>query len=173
MVVREPDQVPAPEEGPSVSVDTDVNGDRLVFMGNHAGRSFTLTVLDSRTGGRVADYTFDSLGSIPIGPIRLSPDGRYAAFFHAHGYKTEGGGGERYLAVVDVQTGAVRHDQLLAPNLIGYSPEDPTRALIPAGKYGLAWIDQSTLRVAVAEVPAADRMYTVEELLKVQTVKLG
>ncbi|WP_406040481.1 hypothetical protein OG799_31575 [Micromonospora sp. NBC_00898] len=106
-------------------------------------------------GKRIARLTADG---ICMNGLRLSPDGRLVAvpyFLPDHG-------GQQRVAVYETGTGNLRVDQAIGT---------PRRIPVPGGIQGLAWADDTLLRVAWAELPAgARRVYSVEEVLKVVTV---
>ncbi|GAA4570236.1 hypothetical protein GCM10023176_28350 [Micromonospora coerulea] len=88
--------------------------------------------------------------------LRLSPDGRLVAVAYV-----DRGRGQR-VAVFDIAARA-----LVVDRLIGTTRPAPT----PGGIQGLAWADDTTVRVAWAELPAgARRVYDVAEVVKVVTV---
>lgn len=140
-----------------------------VFDRSPSAKTCDLAVFDLGTGTRVASSRLTFPPGCASNQFRLSPDGRSAALIYGKLLNQGRDGEEQWLSVVDVATGAVRQDQLLyreSPKMIG-KPWSPKAAT------GLAWTDSATLRVATANLPATDRKYTVDELLKVETVHIG
>jgi hypothetical protein len=119
----------------------------------------TLRVLDLATGENV-ERPIDLDCTMMVG-LRASPDGSRASLAY------EGPFVDRWpqvrLAVLDLATGTVVHDQLLAHNLdcrLG-CPSLPGRA---ADYVGMAWDDASTLRVALADLTSDQHDLIVETI---------
>ncbi|MEU9826934.1 hypothetical protein [Micromonospora chersina] len=93
--------------------------------------------------------------------IRLSPDGTLVAV----PYRRPVGRNLDYrLAILDTATGQRRADQPLGT-------ASPTYGLTGGGTWGVAWVDDTTVRVVWAQLPDPPRkVYSVAELARVVTV---
>lgn len=155
---------------------------------DYAGGRLAVVVSDPAcdgTGGlvvRVTDVATGDSRDRPLdgpacvrsgGPVRLSPDGRYAAVAY-HWFMGGAAAGLR-MAVLDLANGGlVVEDRLVAettgPNLVGdRSPRSV--GLRTAAVVGLAWHDPQTLRMAWYDVPP-DRVHWLPEVVEVTEVRL-
>jgi hypothetical protein len=141
-----------------------------------AGR-IVLRVTDFDTGATSAyPLTTAECAGVP-GPVRISPDGRYAAiaFF---GSAADLGRADLRVAVLDLDTGDVVADELIVPapevsGLPGGTQVGPHQIASTDGAIsGIAWDDERTLRVAWYEVPDAG-VHWISEVIQVSTVSVA
>lgn len=138
---------------------TELGPDRLVEQRSDDGCRTDVRRLSD--GKRILRLTVEGLCE---NGLRLSPNGRLVAVPYHRLLNRTGSGREQRLAVFDIATGALRADQLVGT---------PRRAPVPGGIQGVAWADNTTVRVAWGAVPeGADRVYSVAEVMKVVTVSV-
>jgi hypothetical protein len=148
------------------------SAEALGAAGNHAVASGRVATITDRLDGcppgivvRVAEFDTGVTSEHPVpevpcgglaGRMRLSPDGRYAAFSYLGGDERQY---ELRLAVVDLDTGELVVDR----PVVGGAADDPNFALngyaysltsTGGAIAGLAWDDERTLRMAWYEAPA-------------------
>ncbi|MFE9954679.1 hypothetical protein [Micromonospora sp. NPDC005299] len=94
--------------------------------------------------------------------IRLSPDGTLVAVPYRRSVARRSL--EYRVAILDTATGQRRADQVIGT-------ADTVAGLTSGGTWGVAWVDDSTIRVVWAQLPdPARKVYSVAELARVVTV---
>jgi hypothetical protein len=126
--------------------------------------------------GATSEHPLPSAGCVEFaGPVRLSPDGRYAAI--AYHRSTDDGDmqSELRVAVVDLDTGDAVADRVI----VGADQRNEGVDLNPrsiTSSYGaiagIAWDDEQTLRVAWYEVPA-EGVHWMADLVEVSTFSVS
>lgn len=134
----------------------DVGGGRVAGLTEGLRYPCWLEVTELTTGGRAA---LKVPGCKLPGTVRLSPNGRLAAVsYHA--------GSASRVAIVDITARAVKADYHL--------DDDGEQLVVRPTVAGMAWTDDTTLRVATMDVPEnLTRMYRVDEILRVETFTVG
>lgn len=146
--------LPASDLGPHQPRDIDLLGDRLVVLGGSAEpcrvRIFNLPA------GTSSPASLSEQGCEDAGSVRISPDGKLVAI----GYQRSNA---PRVSVLDIDTGAPVFDT---------SVEAPGGG--PASWRGMAWLDGTHLRLAVAIPPSdPDRTYYEEDLIRQQIIEVG
>jgi hypothetical protein len=142
----------------------DVAAGRAVLVDPDTG--CTARMYDLATGAELSRFTPPAISRCKAPQqLRLSPDGRLVAMTYM---TMDGDSFTQRAVVVDVATGRVRGEHVIEDirkgnlRVVGGTPS------------GIAWSDSHTLRIAAAVLPPdASRIYRIEELLTVQTLRVG
>ncbi|MEV7229561.1 hypothetical protein AB0M79_21420 [Polymorphospora sp. NPDC051019] len=137
----------------------DVLGGRLVLAGTRADPC-RLRVVDLGTADAV-EFGLSGLRCTGLGQVRISPDGARAAVSYQQAT------GEVRIALVDLADGGIGADAVIA------GPSAPQAESVPKQPVGMAWYDDTTVRVAVVDPAAdADGVYRPDEIRQ-ETVRAG
>jgi hypothetical protein len=130
-----------------------------------------VVVVSLASGATVSDV-FASSSSSSSGShcdrVRLSPDGRLAAVTVE---SFAGGGREGWIRVIDLTTGSV----LVSSQVYASTGAEEQRKFAPKAFVGLAWVDDTHVRVAYLEPPASseNRIVTVDESARAVTLHVA
>ena len=135
-----------------------------VSVGGSEGDGCDLAAVSLASGATVA--SFDAGPGVPTAHCdraRLSPDGRLVAVTVDNLLAT-GRSGD--LRVLDLATGAlVASHEIYAST----TADEQQRKFAPKGFAGVAWVDDSHVRVAWVDPPDEERILTVEEVVRAST----
>jgi hypothetical protein len=117
-----------------------------------------VVVVSLASGATVSDVSVPSSPNWHCDRLRLSPDGRLAALTVE---SFDNDGREGWLQVIDLATGSA----LVSSQVYASTGAEERRTVVPKAFAGLAWVDDTHVRVAYLEPPASseDRIVTVDE----------
>jgi hypothetical protein len=129
-----------------------------------------LVVASTSTGAVVSSVSVSP--SLPLDGhcdrVRLSPDGRLAAVT-VEKLPSPGGGREGWVHVIDLATGSA----LTSVQVYASTAGEEQRKIAPKGFAGLAWVDDTHVRVAHVDPPAEDRIVTIDESARAVTLHVA